>query len=60
MHIPIIYWLIVISKESVDAVLKLVDKANGYLYGGLERRQRAEKLLYNLENTQKLENDYTR
>lgn len=49
------------DKHSVDKVLKIVDKANGYIWGEMERKKRAKDLLYNLDavrNTSEL--DYSR
>lgn len=49
------------DKHSVDSVLKLIDKANGYLFGDMEREKRSHNLLYNVDNIRGTsEPDYTR
>jgi hypothetical protein len=50
----------ILDKHSVDKVLKVVDRANGYVFGDLERRNRSEDLLYNLGNKGESESDYSR
>lgn len=49
------------DKFSVDKVVKLVDKANGYVYGDLERSElRKNKLLYSINTATKLESNWER
>ena len=42
-------------------ILKVVDKANGYLFGDMEREKRAQNLLYNVDSLKgSVESDYHR
>ena len=41
----------VADKHSMDRVLRSIDKANGYIFGDMERSKRAHNLLYNFDGT---------